>query len=547
MKSKSFVLAGILGILALLLISGLAVAAEPPVWDVKSKGAISDGATDNTTLIQNLVNTAPAGSVLYFSSGTYLVNGPITINKSITLAGEPGAVINCAQAAGDVFRLNPNGYAAATTLLTANANAGSNILKVKSTSGYKVGDYIKVFDDETIEGFKKGEIVQISKISYLTLTVSRNLDGTYTRTRKAGIRKLTMVPAVKFTGLSFVGPGVESNPVLIQAYCLNGFEFTGCAVRDFGLAAVALTDCLNARISNSGFDNVFKTGFGYSVVLGNACDNITIEACRFTTRGRHYIATGASSGTYLAGGFPRSIQISNCSFSDSTDEAINTHSPFAGPMTITNCSFQNCLKGVEITNGKCLISGNQFSGCSIAVELFGQQVSFTIQNNGMQNNQRGIRVQSANTVISGNTLENTPIVLLSAKNTQISGNTISGLPANVNPIEVAGASTNRCNGIKIENNRFEQNAGADAVKAYLVDNLNLRGNLVNYSGSFFVDTATTVTMTENTSQFSNSYGIVVARVQGGSLIGNTIQTPTHTPGIYVVSSSGVVESGNNLI
>lgn len=55
--------------------------------NVVENGVANDGTTDVTTALQNLINTSPRGSILYFPIGSYLISSGLTINKEITLLG----------------------------------------------------------------------------------------------------------------------------------------------------------------------------------------------------------------------------------------------------------------------------------------------------------------------------------------------------------------------------------------------------------------------------------------------------------------------------
>ena len=82
--------------------------------NARTAGLKSDGVTDNTPALQTLLNGLPAGSALYFPAGTYRINGPVRIDKAITLFGESGTVFDCSRATQNVFSLNGYGSASST-------------------------------------------------------------------------------------------------------------------------------------------------------------------------------------------------------------------------------------------------------------------------------------------------------------------------------------------------------------------------------------------------------------------------------------------------
>ena len=77
--------------------------------NARTAGLKIDG-TDNTAVLQSLLNTLPAGATLYFPAGTYRINGPIRITKPLTLFGEMGTVFDCTRTtASEVFSINAGG------------------------------------------------------------------------------------------------------------------------------------------------------------------------------------------------------------------------------------------------------------------------------------------------------------------------------------------------------------------------------------------------------------------------------------------------------
>lgn len=59
-----------------------AVPKDAQVWNVKDHGAIGDGIANDTTAIQNTINLATAGGVIYFPPGSYLLNSGVGLSVS---------------------------------------------------------------------------------------------------------------------------------------------------------------------------------------------------------------------------------------------------------------------------------------------------------------------------------------------------------------------------------------------------------------------------------------------------------------------------------
>lgn len=58
-------------------------------YNVLDYGIKNDGVTDNTTALQNLINSIPEGSVVFFPKGVYVITDEISIPRSMTFEGVP--------------------------------------------------------------------------------------------------------------------------------------------------------------------------------------------------------------------------------------------------------------------------------------------------------------------------------------------------------------------------------------------------------------------------------------------------------------------------
>ncbi len=63
-------------------------AKDQVVYNVKMRRAEGDGSTDDTQVIQEIINNIPAGGVVYFPRGDYKVTSPLVLRSDITLIGE---------------------------------------------------------------------------------------------------------------------------------------------------------------------------------------------------------------------------------------------------------------------------------------------------------------------------------------------------------------------------------------------------------------------------------------------------------------------------
>lgn len=373
-----------------------------------AKGSIISKRTagsDDAAAIKEAINIIDRGTILCV--GAFQINSPINnLKGNIHLEGMAGkTVFNCADMKTDIFSvgLEGSGYAASTTPLVDDVAEGSRTIKVSDASGYKEGDLVKLIDDESIIGFKKGEILKIQKINSNEILLEKGIQDDYSADMAANIRKLIMTDDIIIDGIKFIGPGTETDMSLFNLCLLRNFQFINNNVSDFGRAAIYLSDSLDATIENNSFENVFMTGLGYSIAITNACDNILINNNAFGVKGRHYITAGAGTGSRSSGGFSRNIRVINNTFEDCVQEAINSHPPFVGPIDIIGNKFESCAKGVEISNGNTVIVDNSFANCSIAIQLLGDEPRLhNIHSNEFKNYSERILIETSNMSIYGN-------------------------------------------------------------------------------------------------------------------------------------------------
>lgn len=497
--------------------------------NAKTYGVVGNGVTNDTAKIQELINSVSEYCTIFFPAGRYKINGTITFAKGITLAGEPGTVFDCSTATSDIFRINQDGYSHSKISVRENVSPGDTAIQAVDTSALKTGDYIKITDGESIDNRNKGEILRVLNISEDTIILEKPVIDGYLVNKNASVRQLTIAEEIIVTGFEFIGPGEETEPFLFRNYLVKNFSIQNCKMSDFGRTAVGLTDCLDSRISGNVFENIFKTGFGYSVLVTNASDNTVITENFFTKKGRHYIATGSATGTYLSGGFPKQIIVENNYFENSTTEAVNTHSPFSGPIIICNNVFINCAKGVEIINGKSTVAKNDFLNCKDAVNFYGLNSHHSANNNVFINNNRSIYTESSRATITGNVLQNSRMTFISPESLLVENNFFSGLPANDNPIEIKGSNSKEASNINLKQNIIINCDSSYAVKTQYANDINCNNNILKKSGRLYFNNSTNITIDSNITYYQSGDGIYIKDGSVVNIYNNSINSAGSNP------------------
>ncbi|WP_236610425.1 glycosyl hydrolase family 28-related protein [Methanosphaerula palustris] len=264
--------------------------------NVRSSGLKGDGVTDDTAALQSLLTKLPSGSTIYFPPGQYRIDGPISINRSVTLFGESGTVFDCQRATQYVFTLNAGG---------------------SSTSRLK---------------------------------------------------------GVTITGIVFEGPGIETDPAMIDAYNLQNFHVSYVKFHNIGYAAIRVNTCTDVTIEESIFDNVFQSELGYGVSITDHSDRIYVHDNFFVTRGRQGVATGTCTSNLPEAEYVQSVTVENNYFENTTEQAVSAQKVTTGPYIIRGNVMNNCARGVDLGNGSAEITDNVMINCKSGIVLTNMNV-----------------------------------------------------------------------------------------------------------------------------------------------------------------------------
>ncbi len=180
----------------------------------------------------------------------------------------------------------------------------------------------------------------------------------------------SMMTGMVITGIVFEGPGIETDPTIIDAYFMQDLNISYIKMHNVGSTAISLSTCTDSTIESCVFDNVFKAGSGYGVCIMDRSDRITIRDSFFVTKGRHGIATGTRNANLAPENYVREVIVDNNYFEHTTNDAVNAHAPTVGPYRIDGNVFYKCNQGVALLHGQGKIVNNVIIDAVSGVVLF---------------------------------------------------------------------------------------------------------------------------------------------------------------------------------
>ncbi|WP_440956275.1 disaggregatase related repeat-containing protein [Methanosarcina sp. Mfa9] len=441
-------------------------------------GTVVYKGSDDADAIEAAMKAIDSG-VISFQKGEYNIDRTLRLKSDITFIGEEGVVFDCISSPG--FTTGTGGYSSSTIPVASNANSGTTQIKLSSVSGLNVGNYIKISDDFTVsyEGrsYKNGELAKIVAIDGSTVTIDSPLYDSYTTSRNAKVREISMLENIRFENIDFVGKGMGTSSTAIYFYATKNVTFSNCGIEDFGTRAISLFDCLDCTVENSTFKRIFKDGTGYGIAITNACDNIVIKNNSFLEKGRHYIAVVSSRGGVTTDGFTRHVDVLDNIFRDCADEAVNSHPTSSPIFRVIGNEFYDSRKGVELARTDSIVKDNKFYRCKNALVTLSTG-NHVIENNYFNGNRISIIPHATSNIIRNNVFDNGGYIMPEL-NAVIENNIFKNYSGYI--IYASGSSSSNLQNIEITNNVCEDPLTMAMKLSYAknvsLSNNNLRGHL----------------------------------------------------------------------
>lgn len=272
-----------------------AVPKDAQVWNVKDHGATGDGTTDDTTAIQNTINLATAGGVIYFPPGTYRLNGASSLALTVSGTRLLGAATEAAK-----LVIGPS-FSATTAISVTAANCQIENLSVSGESGTTTTN--PVSDAIQVTGVRRTKLQNIyfQNINGWAIHVRSTAVSGSTNPLGTMINKVFgnfCAGGIRFLGDTTQGYAMNSNVTDVQFY--QGGVTTGGSAN---LDGIRIEDAWDVLVSNVITWMANGTGSALAIVGNSAASFITnLDALGPTTGPNVRIADGAN-------GNPQNTQI----------------------------------------------------------------------------------------------------------------------------------------------------------------------------------------------------------------------------------------------
>ena len=492
-------------------------------FDVTRYGADGTDEIADDAIIQEMLNPqdatgAEAEKRIYFPSGTYYFERPVTVYSHTKIFMEPDARIVGRQGIWKGFFKSED---------TPTAGSYKKLVDVTIEGGYFDGSLIK--DDPTQE---KADInfLYFDHCSDITLK-NITFHDSYSRHSVS----IDGVDGLTAEGLKFLdcyrndittkgGDTMDEDNRTSEAFHIDhistdGISAGGAKPNNDGLPSK------NVTITNCTFDNV-NSGVGCHYTKGvSQGENLTIENCKFTNVRYTPIDLTCYDNVKVSGNTVDKticmIYVKRCNgeISNNTADQVDTMKDGSkgSGIIVTLCDTNTSSKPLVI-KGNTIKKAKKWGICTMlkgesgegsVVNKYVRILNNTIQNSGSM----GVRVDnSENITISGNKITSAGengIYAVSSKNLTVNDNTINTTVSN-------GITLSDCNG-QVKNNTVSGSApnGINLTKSR---NLTVSGNTVSKCTTYGIraESVTKLVVEGNSVSSVGSYGIFIKSCTGSS-------------------------------
>lgn len=254
--------------------------------NVKDFGATGDGITNDTTAIQNALNSG--AKTIYAEAGTYKVTGQLTVPATVSLIGEgrnatifTAEGVTTATFADTAVIYKAGGAPTSLPSLSSNPTKASQTLLFSSAHGLVVGDAVLIYNptdgsfNASRANYRAGEYCTVARVVSSTEVELEN--GLYSAYTAAAVTlyKCGTYCNGSLQGFTVIAPGPGTNGI-VRAIAIDfghKVELEDLGARNSDNASMSISKCykVTAR-SLDCFQWSESPGFGtqYGLSIGNA-------------------------------------------------------------------------------------------------------------------------------------------------------------------------------------------------------------------------------------------------------------------------------------
>ena len=263
--------------------------------DVTTRGAKNNGDSDNSKVIQDLIDSSDFGTVLFFPAGTYLFNTSINLKS--------GVVIRGASSNQTIFNFDLNGAAkpsfwfsswdkSSVTPITSGYNKGSTTITVQDPTLFYRRDYIEIFQDNDADLMytrkewdvpyaqeSVGQMLKITDINGNKINLAHPLDYNFSSKHNIRARSCKMITGAGLEGIKInrIDKG--------EAFSMRFDYAANCWIRNIESSYaqrghVELSRSLGIEVRDSYFHHAYNYGgggHGYGINVADHSTNCLIE------------------------------------------------------------------------------------------------------------------------------------------------------------------------------------------------------------------------------------------------------------------------------
>jgi hypothetical protein len=411
------------------------------VFNVKDYGAVGNGVADDYAAILAAMTAAGSagGGVVYFPPGTYKRASGVDFDlpSGVRWKGAGSGSTKILQAIWNGTGLvhtvgNFNQGAASWSALlplTVDVARQSNTLTVSSTAGILRGDLLWIGRPDVAVGGDStiGEFIRVKSVDSGTqITIWGHLGAAYSASN-SGIKTTGLFKnGVGVAGMTFVNtaPDTTSLSMLMFNGCVD-VTIDDVVIQGCGYTGLGLKYVYGATVSNVHcYDQPDKTGvsdgsqrFGYGVATFHTAQDIRISDTTFT-RVRHGFTTNGNGA--------RNITLSNCTATETTGPAFDTH-PSSYGVLFSGCAARNCTHAAfQLRGWANVISGALVENCAGGVYITADARGAHVRNSVFRN-LGGMFSPSGSTVAPGAGTFGWGVAVWGGTDYTIDGNTFENL------------------------------------------------------------------------------------------------------------------------